>query len=97
MAKSITSGRQALQVSGSTVYRFREPTNPEMAKRMTQFVVDYSRQSARIPNSNKRALIEATHGVDFPLDTINKSGRSAVFGSTATAQLGGSVDEAGNF
>ena len=97
MAKSITNGRQALQVSGSTVFRFREPTNPEMAKRMTQFVVDYSRQSAQIPNSDKLALVEATHGVDFPLSTTNKSGRSSVFGSTATAYVGGSPDEAGKF
>lgn len=97
MAKSITNGRQALQVSGSTVFRFREPTNPEMAKRMTQFVVDYSQQSAQIPNSNKRVLVEATHGVDFPLDTTNKSGRSSVFGALGRAEIGGSPDETGQF
>ena len=97
MAKSITNGRQALQVSGSTVFRFREPTNPEMAKLMTQFVVDYSQQSAHIPNSDKRVLIEATHGVDFPLATTNKSGRSSVFGALGRAEIGTSIKDAGKF
>ena len=94
---NFTKDRQALQVSGSTVYRFREPTNPALAKHMTQYVVDYSQQAAHIPNRIKKAMVEATQGHDHKCATTNKSGRSAVFGPAAGVQLGSSLDEAGNY
>jgi len=98
MAKAIiTKDRQALQVSGSTVYRYREPTNPEMARHMTQFIVDYSQQSGYIPDRLKRTLVESTQGHDHKVTTTNKSGRSAVFGAPSKVQLGSSSDESGNY
>ena len=94
---NFTKDRSALQVSGNTVFRFREPTNPAMAKHMTQYVVDYSQQAAHIPNRIKKVMIEATQGHERKNATINRSGRSAVFGPAAGVQLGSSPDEAGNY
>lgn len=82
-------GKRALQVSGTSVLRERDPTNPGVAAHFTNFVFDHSRQLPVIPRSQIGRGQNATGAVPLG-DTMNRSGRSA---NAENVMVGGSPDE----
>lgn len=94
MARSPLNGKQAVQVSGTTVERYKAPPNPKMAALMTQFVVDYKKQKSYMPSAG---IVSATQLKTNSVRAINKSGRSASLGPIYNVDLGGSPDDPGKF
>lgn len=87
--------KSSMQRSGSTVERYRTPTNPKIANAMTQYVFDHSQQAQVFPESDPKTVVEATQGRDNGYGTINKSGRSASLGALAGSFIGGTPNESG--
>jgi hypothetical protein len=97
MAGSGYGKKETKLVSGQTVERYREPTARKLVENVTQFIFDHKVNAKVVPNRIKGALIEASTMADNKSDhqSINGSGRSAVFGPLGRADLGGSPDEPG--
>lgn len=93
-------GKQTIRVGGNVVERYREPPNPAMAARMTQYVVDYKTFQKHIPDNIKGNIVEATSGRagrHNSMMSTNRNGRSACFGPSCSVDVGGSPDDPGKF
>lgn len=100
MARNYLENKSTVQVSGNTVQRFRQPTNPFMASNMTQFIFDYKKQQSHIPDRMKKVLVEATQNYYSGANKMainQKTNRSATPEILGKADLGGTPDEPGRF
>jgi len=97
MAGSGYGKKEVKQVSGQTVERYREPTARKLVENVTQMIFDHKVNAKIIPDRIKGSLIEASTMADNKSahQSINRSGRSAVFGPAAQVSIGGSPDEPG--
>ena len=91
--EAVFADKQSFFQSGTTVQRFREPTNVKVAKNMTQYVFDHSTQAKATPNG---AIVQAS-AHEQGLRSTNRSGKSAVFGPMTSVFVGGSDDHPGRF
>lgn len=76
------------QLSGSTMYRRREPTNPRTAAHFTQMVFDHSVQHPVLPDADKYMIAEITRDHSDASRTLDKSGRPKAL----NVMVGGSPD-----
>ena len=85
--------KSALQVSGNTVIRKREPTNLHTASKNVNMVFDHSKQFALLPDGKPKVLVEATNSTrgEHNYRTMNRSGRPYALGT----MVGGSPDDPG--
>jgi hypothetical protein len=83
--------KENFQLSGTTVFRRREPTNPKTAKHQAQMVFDVSKNMPVIPaaaGGNAARSTRTEHGVR----TMNRDGKSA---HTLPVMVGGAPDYSG--
>jgi len=78
--------KETLRLSGSTVFRCREPTNPHTADKFTNMIWDYSRQNAVVPSKGFSQL-----RADQSSRTTNRTGSPM----SLNVMVGGSPDTAG--
>ena len=83
--------KENFQLSGSTMYRRREPTNPGTARHFTQMVFDHSRQMEVIPDGPRNHVMNASR-MEHGLRTTNRNGHCA---SVIRAMVGGAPDYKG--
>jgi hypothetical protein len=79
--------KKALRISGTSVIRRREPTNPEVAANHPNMVWDHQQQRPVAPVGGARAVGYRRLGET----TMNRSGRPYALGT----MVGGSPDDAG--
>lgn len=87
--------KRSMRLSGTTVLRRREPTNPAVAQNHPNMVWDYSRQMRVWPDGKPDSLIESTNFTGsrpHAMKTMNRSGRPYALG----VMVGGSPDQAGS-
>ena len=92
--------KSSMQVSGSTVQRYRTPTNQRVADAMTQYVFDHKRQAQVIPDRRGNVLVEATNisssnQSSKKYQSLSRDNRTAALGALAKSDIGGSPDESG--
>ena len=95
-------GKNTLRVGGNVVERYRQPTNPGCADRMTQYIFDYKNFQKLTPDNRSKTLVEAGTGPrgskNVQRQSINPSTNgSASMGAIRGVSLGGSPDEPGKF
>jgi hypothetical protein len=93
-------GKNTIRVGGNVVERYREPVNHHAVNQMTQYIFDYKKCKAHIPDNIKGNLVEATSGLAGRKNgtmAINRNGVSAAYGPSYRVELGGTPDEPGRF
>jgi hypothetical protein len=82
--------KSALQVSGNTVIRKREPTNYHTACKNVNMVFDHSNQNSVVPTGNRKGIVVATDQA-AGYRPMNATGRPYALGTV----VGGSPDDPG--
>jgi hypothetical protein len=75
--------KTTMRISGTSVMRRREPTNPQTASHMPNMAWDHSEQMHVFPDNDPQALVEASKITGDSLTaykTMNKSGRPYALG-----------------
>ncbi len=75
--------KTTMRISGTSVMRRREPTNPQTASHMPNMAWDHSEQMHVWPDGHKNALIESTNYTgqqQRSMKTMNKSGKPYALG-----------------